>query len=295
MLRFRGLVAAAATALSVIAAAIACSGSGSSDSVSPITGVTVRAETVTGGKGCGRGATQVFKYAVIVRRIPIAPDASPIDPVEDRKKGGDEVASNVYDCFTDATFVELPSDENYYGRYVLDVYAFNETAYVAAGGDAAVRQAAQNYNEFEKRTNPTWKTTCLAEQSILVQAVANSCDPLPLATPDASAAKTAVTLSLASFAAGDGKTIACDVDYARVFYRYMVNGGARTETVDIPCLGLGEEAKPVTVTVTPAAAPATYLFEVAVVKGDGTKLGETTCTATTSPGLTTPATCAPIP
>src|SRR3954471_2972887 len=44
---------------------LACSGTTSSDVIPPITGIVVRAETLTTGRGCVRAPGQVFKYAAV--------------------------------------------------------------------------------------------------------------------------------------------------------------------------------------------------------------------------------------
>lgn len=274
VLRFLGLLAFAALA-------VACSGGAASDTIIPITGIAVRAESVTAGKGCGRGATQVFKYAVLVGEL--GPSTTPGGP----RTFGKLITSNVFDCFTDGTFVELPADADGFGQYAVLVYAFNEAAYRAAGGDALVREAVRNPADVVKKTNPTWSTKCDAEQKLLVQSVVR-CDPL-----NPSSAASSVALSLATFPSAGG-ALTCDKDYVTVIYRFSTNGGAPGASSETPCSRAGTPVEAVSIQISPAVAPATYKFEVAPIRADGSAIGQTTCTATTSPGLGSSAECAPV-
>ena len=109
----------------------AYSGTSSTETITPVTGIVVRAESVTAGKGCGRSATQVFKYAVLVGKLDTTSPES--------FKPENRITENVFDCFADGTFVELTADADGYGQYAVLVYAFNEAAWRAAGGDVAQR------------------------------------------------------------------------------------------------------------------------------------------------------------
>jgi hypothetical protein len=154
----------AAVALVALAGAASCSSAGTTEIVAPITGIMVRAETVTRGRGCGLGATQVFRYvAVVFGRNPT--NTAAFDQF---------VAGNVYDCFTDAQFVQLPVSGGT-TDYQVRVYAYNATAYEAAG-DARIRAAATNPSNLPA-TNPTFSTTCSAQQILDVQTLA-VCQPL---------------------------------------------------------------------------------------------------------------------
>jgi len=255
---------------------IGCGSTSASDTLSPITGITVRAETLTAGRGCGRAPTQIFKYAVAVfGRNP-----------NDLAKLDTWVAGGVYDCFTDAQFVNVPSSGGSFD-YSLQVFAYNEAAYRAAG-DAEVKAAALNPSNLP-RTNPTLTTTCTAQELDQVQSLA-ACQPLVIGAGGAGAAGTpaqpaSVVLSAASFATAAGGTVLCDSSYTMVRYRADANGTPGT-TTDTRCN--------TTITISPAVAPASYAIQVALLRSDGTVVGETTCGAETSPGLTSSATCQPI-
>ena len=157
---------------------LACSGTSATTGVPPVTGVVVRAETVTAGLGCGRGDGEVFKYAAVV--LGRGPGGAFDQPV----------AAGVYDCFANAAFVELPlvggSNE-----YEVQVYAFNERAYLASqasidastAGDPA--GAAASIATL-RAASPTWTTTCSATQIEDVQALA-VCAPVASSTASTSA------------------------------------------------------------------------------------------------------------
>lgn len=252
---------------------IGCSGTSATDTLTPITGISVRAETLTRDRGCGRGATQIFKYAVVV-----------LGRNAENLAFDQQVSSGVYDCFTDAQFVNLPASGGSFD-YNLQVFAYNAAAYQAAGGDAQVKDAA--LRSALPGTNPTFTTTCTAQEFEQVQSLA-ACLPLvpgsgAVGTPSQPAS---LVLSAASFATASGGAVACDASYTVVRYRADANGTPGT-TIDTRCN--------TTITISPAVAPASYVIQVALLRSDGTVLGQTTCGAETSPGLTSSATCQPLP
>lgn len=252
---------------------LGCSSAGTSDALVPITGITVRAEALTAGRGCGRGPTQIFKYAVVVLgRNP--QNLAAFDQV---------VTGGVYDCFTDAQFVNVPASGGSFD-FDLQVFAYNAAAYQAAGDDQ-IRAAALSPANLP-RTNPTLTTTCTAQELDQVQSLA-ACEPLvagsgAVGTP---APPASVVLSVASFTTAGGGALMCDAGYTMVRYRADANGVLGT-TTDTRCN--------TTVTIAPAVAPASYVIQVALLRSDGTVAGETTCGAETSPGLTSSATCQPL-
>ena len=262
---------------------MACSGTSASDTIAPITGVSVRAEALTEGRGCGRGATQIFKYAaVVLGKNPSGPDRDTF------------VAGNVYDCFTDGQFVDLPASGGSF-EYKIQIYAYNETAYLAAG-DAKVRAAVSNPSSLPT-TNPTYSTTCTAAQLELVQSQA-VCLPVVVGAAGGGAqpAAASVVLSAATFPGAEGGVVTCEQEYTSVRYRSVV-GGTASEVTEARCATLrppSDALQPFTITVSPAVAPASYVIEVALLRPDGSVLGQTTCGAETSPGLTSTAVCKPI-
>jgi len=276
----------------------ACGSTGGGEAIQPITGVTVRAETLTTGRGCGTAPTQLFKYAVVVFAR------------------GEYVAGNVYDCFTDGTFVELPDIET--SLYTMEVFAYSRAAYVAVGAEAlgaimarlnanrAVlgtdaggppqREAINQDLARLRSSTPTYSTTCTAEQLGLVQTLA-ICKPLQLGAGGigGTAQPASVVLGLAKFARADGSFVTCDDQYVTVRSTARV-GNVDGPTTDTRCSALGDKGlQPVSVTISPAEAPASYVLTATLLRADGATVGTTTCTAETSPGLTSAAVCRPLP
>lgn len=252
---------------------LGCGSTSASDALTPITGITVRAETLTAGRGCGRGPTQVFKYAVVVfGRNPN--DTAKLDTL---------LTGGIYDCFTDAQFVNVPSSAGSFD-YSLQVFAYNEAAFGKAG-EANVKAAAQNPTTLPQ-TNPTLTTTCTAQELDQVQTLA-VCEAPTTGTAGVGlpSQPASIDLSVSSFTTATGGTVVCDASYTMVRYRADANGQPGT-TTDVRCNA--------TVSISPAVAPASYSIAVALLRADGTVAGQTTCGADTSPGLTSSAICQPI-
>lgn len=261
-----------------VLAGLACSGTSASDTIVPITGVTIRAETLTNGRGCGRGATQIFKYAaVVLGKNPTSPEFDVV------------LAGNVYDCFSDGQFVELPASGGTFD-YAIRVFAYNEAAFLAAG-DAQVRTAVGNPTALPA-TNPTFTTTCSAVQLEFVQSLA-VCQQLVVGVSGAGAAPATVVLGATTFPGPEGGVVTCETDFTSVRFRSVVSG-ITSDITEARCATLTPSFQPYTITVSPAAAPASYVIEVALLRGDASVLGQTTCGAETSPGLTSTAVCKPL-
>jgi hypothetical protein len=294
------LLALVTVAVSVIVGGTvaACGTTSTADVIQPITGVTVRAEAVTPTPGCGTGSTQLFKYAVVV------------------SARGEFAAGNVYDCFTDGTFVNLPDIGS--ESYAIEVFGYSRAGYVAAGGDAigalmgrlntnrgnldadagspAERDAIEADLKILRNTNPTYSTTCSAEQLGLVQTLA-VCEPLELGSAGIGepTLPASVVLGLASFPGAGGSVVTCDDQYVTVRSKYRV-GTIESSTTDTRCSVLGAAGRePASVTISPAEAPASYVFTVTLLRADNSTLGTTTCGAETSPGVTSTAVCQPLP
>lgn len=304
LLAFAGLVGCACAV-----SFVACSDTGSTAGVPPITGVVVRAETLTTGRGCGTRGDQVFRYAAIV--------------YGNDGNGNLDVprAANVFDCFTDGTFVQLaPVNDSLDFR--IDVFVYNQQAYLAQRAvidgatapeppppdpDAAAPPPpapAAAVKQALEASLPTWTTTCTASQLQDVEVLA-VCDPLAAGlsgirdlTPADGAAPVpaSVTLPLGSFALADGGVVRCDDQFTKVRVRAR-QGSSIGEPADLRCSKVGSEGTlvPVVFEVNPAAAPATYLIDVALLRADDSMLGQTLCRASTSPGLASSAVCDPLP
>ena len=267
-----------------LALALGCGSSAATTVLVPITGITVRAESLTADLGCGTANAQIFKYAVVV----LGKNPNGLGAFDTY------IASNVYDCFSDGQFVNLPASGGV-TDYALQIYAYSAASYQAVG-DAAVRAAVLNPGALPA-TNPTYSTTCTATEIGDVQALA-VCQPLALGAGAVvgTAAPASVTLGAGRFPHGDGGTASCDGEYATVRYRATPMGGTAGPITDVRCSHLtanGVEA--VTITISPAVAPTTYGIEIALLRADGSLFGETTCAAQTSPGLSSSAVCQAVP
>lgn len=292
---FSAKLARLALVLAVGAGPVACGSSGTTETLPPITGIVVRAETLTTGYGCGPSATQVFKYLVVVFA------ANPADAGPDAGTVQDEpLAASVYDCFADGQFVDLPTVGGN-ARYALQVYIYNAAAYAAAAERSvdlkgiAARHAKAEIADLPK-TNPTFTTTCEALQLQDVQSLA-VCQPLSTgasAIAQQPSAPATIKLDTSFFDKAAGGKVTCDDQYTSVRFRYGT-GGAFSEPAEERCRQLTNQGlQPFVITVSPAAAPASYVFELALLRSDGTLVGTTTCGAETSPGLTSTASCTPI-
>lgn len=166
-----GLSAAAGAAATVAG----CDSTSTEPLIVPITGITVRAETLTAAVGCGTAPSQIFKYAVVVFGVNEG-EATNLDIPLNQKKYDQFVAANVYDCFTDGTFVNLPVI-NGLSVYGVEVIAFDQPAYVAAGGDALIGPVVAGDLALLRSKQATYTTTCSAEQLVDVQSLA-VCKPL---------------------------------------------------------------------------------------------------------------------
>jgi hypothetical protein len=163
-------------ACAVVAIALAgCPNTASTSIYTPPTGIQIDSQQLVAGIGCGSGPGQVYAYAAIV------------GPPE--KDGGDGTqgtpyASGVFDCFSDALFMNLPSPDGGPTDFGLNIFAYDRASFPAelancenvpltqtcAGDDASV------VNRFKSQA--TWKTYCRATQYQGVPQVAQCQFPL---------------------------------------------------------------------------------------------------------------------
>jgi hypothetical protein len=279
-----------------------------------VTGIVVRAETLTTGRGCGPKPGQVFKYAVVVYGKNPGNDAFELP-----------LAANVYDCFADGTFVRLPF-VNRSNRYRLSVKAFNQSTFERARerlvtlpsiappqeerDDAGTRTGIYQIPfpppsalvDFDA-TSATWRTECFATQLEEVQSLA-VCDPLAAEGP------TTVTLATSEFALADGGVVRCDTGPADAGTDAGDAGDAgaggpsfttvraRTRTSSA---GGGQDAGPERDVRCPtpyaetfAPEPQSVSIDAVLLGAGGAEVGRTSCTAETRPGTTVPAKCDPV-
>jgi hypothetical protein len=301
VVRFWWLLAA-----TVIAGFVACSGSGSTTGIPPITGIVIRAETLTTGRGCGQGPDQLFKYAAIVYGYTEG-------PVDVKGSYRTAVTAGVYDCFADGTFVELPETGGSF-TYRLEVFAYSEPAYNAAR--ATIEGAGTNGDAY-RSANPTWTTVCTATQQANVQALA-VCDPLVsgiapatviLRTGAFSRASGVISVCARSIIdggldggdGGDAEADSGDLDAGDAGGDAGTSTGINFVTVRVTARANGSQVVPDTSVacpdtfVIPNATPgAAYEMDVTLLDGIGASVGTTKCAAQAVAGTETAATCTPV-
>jgi hypothetical protein len=112
-------------AVAVGASLTACPGTVTPAGFVPIQGVTLNLGDVLGSLRCGTGPGQVYKYTVVVWD---AVDGGPRDLAH-------PLASNVWDCFSQAVFDNLTSDAGS-DTFFLRIYAYSYAGALAAQGSA---------------------------------------------------------------------------------------------------------------------------------------------------------------
>lgn len=184
-LRSRALFTLVACGVTGGAVTAACTTTTVTTGITPITGVVIRADSLIAGFGCGTSPGQVFKYAAILTLAP--PDAGSMtdggpSPAEGGSVSDGEQSpsfSNIFDCFADGVFVNLPASPTGDQTYVIQILAFNAADFNADNGDAGVLLDAGSDPVALEALQPkaTWTTACYATQqsNIIVLAV---CAPL---------------------------------------------------------------------------------------------------------------------
>ncbi|MEO6420425.1 MAG: hypothetical protein ABIP39_13495 [Polyangiaceae bacterium] len=253
-------VVALAGALGGAGVLAACDTTAVAPTISPVTGIIIRSEQLVVGKGCGLGATQVFKYAAIV----INSDGVP-------------VAGSTYDCFADGTFVNLAATDGGNFSFDVKVAAFNAAAYDAQA--AAIEDAAGRADVAALASlKATWTTDCTASQQQDIEVLAVCA---PLAVPGAGTPSTAaIRLPTDFFVVSDGGVVECGT-YDTVSAVANFNG---------TMLDAGTVSCPSPLVLSPVVAPADYTLQVNVAL-DAAPFGSATCQGQTSPGLALPPTC----
>lgn len=321
----RQWLAIATVALVAMAAVVAaCADSSDNGFTNPTTGILVRAESVTAGKGCGTAATNVYKYAVVVFGYTAG-------PATDRASYTFPLYGNVYDCFADGEFINLPAVAGSF-TYRLEVYAFNRAAYDASRGvieGAAGNCATTGCTNTDASTglpsaSPTWTTVCTATQQPQVETLA-FCDPLSAGLSGLSGGSvgaTGLTLATSSFNLPGNRLASCGpglfdagspVD-AGDAGRDAGDGGDAGDAGDAGEVDAGPLEVPfatariryrIGATVGPtvdlacpapyqaqvASEAAVYAVDVGLLDSAGTLVGQTVCQGTAVPGQETAIVC----
>ncbi len=292
------LLASAASGLLTALAALACGDTAATTSLAPVTGIVLRVESLISGFGCGTGPAEVYRYAAVVT------DST-----------GQHLAAATYDCFADGSFVNLTVQPDGGAEYTVQVYAFNQAAYIAADVNNAVEKAVANLPASLgalKDLHPTWQTTCTASQLQNVQTLA-VCAPLTLVVT------TAVRIETAQFSTSSGTDAKCAIaggtfSSVRAFFSIgdagtTPDGEAGTSPRNPVSDASVTVACPDPIRIVPALAPAAYTFDLHLLRSsaaDGgpeagadagvveVEVGTTTCRATSKVGVEVVADCDPV-
>ncbi len=165
---------------------MACDTTTTTTAYTPITGILIRSSSLVEGFGCGTGSDQVYRYVATVDYAGVAA-ATPDGGATVQPSGAPW--TNIFDCFTDGVFENLPSSTSGSQAFTVSIFAYDTASYEKAAlpvdlgcppstpGNAAVCvPPPQRLSASQARLAP-WSTTCSAtqEQGIPVLAV---CLPL---------------------------------------------------------------------------------------------------------------------
>lgn len=245
-------------AMAACLGAFACSSAATGLGVVPATGITVRAQDLTAGVGCGTGPGQVYKYAAVL---------------------ADPRVGRVYDCFADAAFVNLPSTSDA-GAYSVQIFIYDKTAYDANADFIESAAGASNAIDALSQVPATWTTSCTATQTLNIQTVAEC-------LPRTAGGTGSMVIATDSFATGDGGSLACNTGFSAV--SAIVDGSSSLPDAGAPSL----VACPAAITFGPFPPFSTVSASVTLYQGLGI-IGRTTCHATIIPSQATAATCDPV-
>jgi hypothetical protein len=168
----------------VVAMAGACTSTTTTLPYTPITGIVILSRTLVAGYGCGTadaGPDEIYRYAAVLRYAQPdgGTDASTMPPL----------LTNVFDCFADGVFENLPTVEG--STFDLKIYAYDKASYDAAAlpaslgctpgqsSDASCTPASLALTPSQEAA-ADWTTTCYATQQSGAPVLA-TCAPLEAA------------------------------------------------------------------------------------------------------------------
>jgi hypothetical protein len=174
----------------------ACSSDTTVTLVTPLTGITIPAATLTTGIGCGTGPGQIYKYVALLN---------------------DPAFGQVYDCFANAAFANLNPTVDGGGLYVVNVYLYDKDAYDANAAQINADVGASNAVAVYANIPSTYVATCTSTESTYLQTVAQ-CTRVTATGPGS------MQVATNSFALSDGGSLACDAGYTSVVGASLVDG-----------------------------------------------------------------------
>jgi hypothetical protein len=189
-------------AVSAAASLTACPGTTTATVYTPPPGVTLDLGDVLGSLRCGTGPGQIYKYAVIVWNA--SADGGPL---------GNPIYSNVWDCFSEAVFDNLPAADGGSTTFFLQVVAYSYAGALKAqssvlgdgGSDGSVDGAfwcqgglgaggatclfQDPLKAFRLAFSAQWSTTCAATEpsGAPITALCGPLEPVGASSSDAAA------------------------------------------------------------------------------------------------------------
>src|SRR5258708_11727380 len=170
MMTARPLAFSATFACASACALTGCPSVTTTTGYTPITGIVIRSSALVAGYGCGTGLDQVYRYVAVV-------SYATADGGE-----GTPLVANVFECFTDGVFANLPASDSGSQAFVVTILAYNFASFPSylacppSGGPCAAQDAGALLGSAPE---PTWRTECTAtqQQGIPVLAVCNPFEP----------------------------------------------------------------------------------------------------------------------
>lgn len=177
----------------------------------------IQSQALVAGFGCGQGDGQVFRYAAAVSFAP-AEDGGQ-DGADGEEAGAlveqnDVPLTNIFDCFVDGVFENLPTSDAGSLTFTVTIYAYDLKLYDEAGLPASLgcppapdgglcTPGTLPLTAAQKKLAP-WSTTCTATQQSGTPVIA-VCGPLEAPAPatEPGDGSTDAALEAASDAASD--------------------------------------------------------------------------------------------
>lgn len=191
----RSALAALVAPAAVVCALAACATTTTTAAYTPITGILIRSSALVAGFGCGTGPHQVYRYVAIVDYAR-ADGGAQRDAQAEPQTGGPPW-TNVFDCFADGVFENLPSSSTGSQAFDVSIFAYDQASYDKSGlpselgclpglTAAAACPSTPEVIAAAVTAQAPWTTTCTAtqQQGIPVLAV---CSPLSDAKTSAEA------------------------------------------------------------------------------------------------------------
>ncbi len=176
-------LAGGACLVAIACALTACPTTTVATGYTPITGIVIRSSALVAGYGCGTADDQVYRYAAVVSYAS-ADGGADGGVCSAGTASGNPYWVDVFDCFTDGVFENLPQSDTGVQSFDVKVYAFTKSGYDGSGLPASLQCVDGGACPVQSlcpvlaaAPEARWTTTCTAtqQQGIPVLAV---CGPL---------------------------------------------------------------------------------------------------------------------